>query len=242
MEKVNNRYNLRSLPGVRRGASGAVAGCHSMRSIGDEELSRRAPIDKYATAEQGVPSPTSLISLFLSLSSSPPSYLNETPRSSLSQSPIEPLTLDVVQEENPVLANQSAPTRGAKSVRRKWTREMNMFIWRTYLVITELETIKLPHISTLHQKFTCQFPEMRVSKQRVGDQRRTIIRNQLLDTETLASIRADVEEMLQTSGHTQEVLLQTVEPNHRMRWTTELNEAIMKAYYKITNLETNTMG
>ncbi|CAH2103545.1 unnamed protein product [Euphydryas editha] len=42
-ENRNRRYNLRPLPGGRRGTPGAGAGCHSMRTTSGGGLNRRVP-------------------------------------------------------------------------------------------------------------------------------------------------------------------------------------------------------
>ncbi|XP_028163341.1 uncharacterized protein LOC114354934, partial [Ostrinia furnacalis] len=119
---------------------------------------------------------------------------------------------------------------------------MNTFIWRTYLLITELETKTRTYLTILHQKFIEQFPEMTVSKQRVGDQRRAILRCKLLDTQTLTRIQAEVADILNSSTEYAGQQAQENTTNTRMRWNDEINETIMRIYYKITQMETNTTG
>ncbi|CAH2095696.1 unnamed protein product [Euphydryas editha] len=45
---------------------------------------------------------------------------------------------------------------------------MNEFIWRIYLILTKNETNTGLYLDTLHQKFIAAFPEMGVSRQRIG--------------------------------------------------------------------------
>ncbi|KAL0851472.1 hypothetical protein ABMA28_007269 [Loxostege sticticalis] len=93
-----------------------------------------------------------------------------------------------------------------------------------------------------------------VTRQRVGDQRRAIIRRKLLPQSTIDQIYNQVKAELQNTQtqnifqqHTQsrtstlntERQTNTNAPQSRMRWTTEHNETIIRAYYKITELETN---
>ena len=173
MEKSNHRYNLRPLPGVRRGAPGADAGCLSLRAVGDEELSRRALIGldpEYNTAEQSSSlSPISSLHPFSSTSSSNHSYAS-SPTSVHSGRNM--ILEDVVQEAN---ANISEPTFIIPKVRNKWSREMNEFILRTYLHLTLLETDTNTYLLPLYTKFIEKYPHMKVTRQRVGDQRRAMV-------------------------------------------------------------------
>ncbi|XP_075975709.1 uncharacterized protein LOC142976307 [Anticarsia gemmatalis] len=261
-------YNLRSLPGGRRGTSGAGAGCSSMRTVGDQESSRRAPIDKSMTADRrglnrralGVEvtaddSGDETNSLFSSIPSTRPSYMT---RSTSTLSTIS--TPDsVVQEVN--LDYELAPTSG--QTRRRWTPEINKFILRTYLQLTALETDTKTYLEPLHLKFIEKYPDIQVSRQRLGDQRRAIVRNKLLPQKIIDEIYREVKEelnQLQITLQTQHVqnpynqqnvptqnTVQTVSlrpqsqntTQTRMRWTNEQNEAIMRSYYRITNLGTN---
>ncbi|CAK1582479.1 unnamed protein product [Parnassius mnemosyne] len=276
MEMSNKRvYNLRSLPGERRGASGADARCHSMRTIGGEELSKRAPTEKTATAGRSElnrrahyveatadSTGDDTISLFSSIPSTRPSYVT---RKSVSLSTTS--TLDsVVQEVN--LDSKPAPTTSASSTRRRWTPEMNKFILRTYLQLTALDTDRKTYLEPLHIKFIEKYPNMQVSRQRIGDQRTAIINNKLLPQKTIEEIRNDVKEELDrlqlnhstqqshnSNDHVQQILTLTqsiqMQPRTpethstknrtqtRMRWTSELNEAIMRSYYRVTDLGRN---
>ncbi|KAG7297169.1 hypothetical protein JYU34_020144 [Plutella xylostella] len=136
---TTRRYNLRSLPGGRRGASGASAGCDSMRTIGDAELSRRAPVEQYATAEQS-DQESDPYSPYSSSATNPSYRSSPTLSSSFSILPV-----DVAQEASTV--SDSVPTTRSKCTRRKWTKDMNKFILRTFYQLTAMETdLKVYHI------------------------------------------------------------------------------------------------
>ncbi|KAL0852393.1 hypothetical protein ABMA28_000587 [Loxostege sticticalis] len=252
MELRSKRVCIMSLPGGdRRGTSGADAGCHSLRTVGGEELSRRALAgDKpeVTTADQidetSHHASNSPISSIVSSSSS----FRYSPTSS---STCSMQSEDVVQTAN--YANGSVPTTDSSKTRRKWSTEMNEFILRNYLQITKLETDTKVYLLPLHEKFIDRFPDMKdVTRQRVGDQRRAIIRKKLLPQSTIDHIYNEVKAELQntqpqinqytqsrTSTLNIERTANTNTPKSRMRWTTEHNETIIRAYYKITELETN---
>ncbi|XP_028158192.1 uncharacterized protein LOC114351251 [Ostrinia furnacalis] len=240
--------------GNRRGAPGAGAGCSSMRSAGDEELSRRAPVDKIATAETTLlrdsPSPQS--SLFPSPNSSPKSYEMASSKSPLSYNSSSEFSMDVAQETNSV--SISVPTIfNIRKPRMRWTDEYNEAIIRSYYRITKLESARTTYRKPLHQEFITQFPNLsHVSEQRVADQRRLIICNKLLSDSRLQEIRTDIAEELQinntqintktqdstlTSAHSNTQGTNTT--NTRMRWSDELNESLMRCYYIVTESETN---
>lgn len=155
-------------------------------------------------------------------------------------------TEDVVQV---TVVNDPAPTEVVTRARKKWTLDMNIFILRTYFILTSLESETNNYLSDLHTKFTEQFPNMEVSKQRVGDQRRSIIRNKLLTTQQINKTRMEAEIII-NSHLTQNItitsnatpLSQTTNPPQRMRWSNVVNETITRAYYRITELETNKSG
>ncbi|KAG6458991.1 hypothetical protein O3G_MSEX011139 [Manduca sexta] len=104
------------------------------------------------------------------------------------------------------------------------------------------------YLEPLHSKFQEKFPHMTVSRQRLSDQRRAIVRNNLLPQQTIDSIYREVKEDLEKT-HTQIQQTQQIQSHlyiqgtqqlgQRMRWTTEYNETIIAAYYKITKLETD---
>ncbi|KAL0901581.1 hypothetical protein ABMA27_006802 [Loxostege sticticalis] len=142
---------------------------------------------------------------------------------------------------------------------------MRTYILRTYLQITHLETDTNDYLTSLHASFIDKFPEMKdVSRQRVGDQRRAIMRRKLLPKNRIDEIYDQVKTEIQSS-HTNtdktqhndrriniEIMNKTYATvtrqntqttsnttRPRMRWNNEYNEAIIRAYYKITKLESN---
>ncbi|KAL0820164.1 hypothetical protein ABMA28_006097 [Loxostege sticticalis] len=181
-----------------------------MRTIGDEELSRRTSIEEYVTAEDSESSaslPSSDASSFVS-------------------------TEDVVQLA--LDAKKAAPTKAGQMTRNKWTNEMNRFILRSYFINNE--TDKRKYLQPLHEEFIRQFPDMKISRQRLGDQRRAIVRNKLLNDGEIAQIRNDVERYFQNSGNRIEHG-QEKELGQRKKVSSEVNETIIRTYYRITNLE-----
>lgn len=144
-------------------------------------------------------SPSSFISsthsLFQSPSSSPHSFENpSTSRSSTAT----PMSVDVEQEAEAI---RLAPTTGTtKRARITWTNDMNKFIWRTYLEITQLETHTKKYLEPLFVRFTQSFPDIQTHKQRLGDQRRAIIRNRLLAPEILEEIKQEVIQNMQNKA------------------------------------------
>lgn len=223
--RAMRKKRLGPLPeGNRRGASGADAGCLSMRTIGGEELSRRALVDQInITADDHDQHTLILVNNKLS---------STTPSSPLSS----PESASVAQATN---VNILVPSTDVIRARKKWTDEMNIFIWRTYLTVTSLETNTKKYLTTLTEQFNINFPEMNATKQRLGDQKRAIIRNKLLSTSLMDKIRSEVSEtILQTPQ------INATEPTRqtkltRMKWSNDINETIIKIYYSITELETN---
>lgn len=121
---------------------------------------------------------------------------------------------------------------------------MNKFIMRTYFKLTLLETDIKGYLPPLHTKFLEKFPHMQVSRQRVGDQRRTIVNNKILPIETINTIKDEVAtELRMTNTQVETTNSDKSQPSNtqtqRMRWTTEYNETIIRAYFRITNLETD---
>ncbi|CAG4926824.1 unnamed protein product [Colias eurytheme] len=103
---------------------------------------------------------------------------------------ISPTLADVEQE---AIATNPAPTATSnKRTRIYWTNEMNMFIWRTYLQITNLEQNTKQYLDPLYKAFTNKFPHIIVTKQRIGDQKRAIINNKMLPLDVLEQIKQEV--------------------------------------------------
>ncbi|KAL0870860.1 hypothetical protein ABMA27_004702 [Loxostege sticticalis] len=222
-----------SLPGGnRRGTPGAGAGCSSMRSAGDEELSRRALVDKHTTAEtaRDLISPiSSTHSLFPSPNSSPNSYQTQ-----VSTSPISEISVDIAQEAN----------SASVSTRMRWTDEYNEAILRSYYRITKLEAVKTTYRKRLHTDFITIFPNLcHVTEQRVADQKRLILSKKLVTQKKHMQIRNEIAEELNISNNITQsdstLPSLTNDPNSRMRWDDNLNKSLMKCYYIVTEMETN---
>ncbi|KAF9802031.1 hypothetical protein SFRURICE_004282 [Spodoptera frugiperda] len=144
---------------------------------------------------------------------------------------------DVVQEAVP--AEVTAPAQGGRRTRKTWTKQMNIFIMRHYFILTDLESNTRTYLTPLHARFTAEFPDMNASKQRVGDQRRAIVQRNFLTNEEISNIKAEVRLLLQHDPTASQNTDTTHIVSRRMRWTDQLNETIMKSYYRLTNLETD---
>lgn len=206
METRAKRKRRGSLPGGdRRGTPGADAGCFSMRTVSGEELSRRAPTDKDTTAginddgntlSEGALTPIPIepyspITSSYAPSSRAPSVSipSSSPTSKCNADPSIP-NLRVAQGVNTFMP---ASTKAGKTrVRMRWSKEVNIFIMRTYLYITKLETDMTTYRQQLHELFSRQYPEISVSEQRIADQRKTIVRNKLLSQEEVNQLREEV--------------------------------------------------
>lgn len=163
------RYNLRRRKIISHNKK------NSTKELTENKEVLSSPI---SSSQISIPSPTSSIRLF---------DLYDRPSSS---STISDGSEDVVQMAPAV---KTAPTTGQNRTRKKWSSDMNKFIWRTYLVVTEIETKIRGHLDILYKKFTDQYPNFDVSKQRIGDQRRAIVRNKLLPQNILDEIKEDVK-------------------------------------------------
>ncbi|CAG4944704.1 unnamed protein product [Colias eurytheme] len=110
---------------------------------------------------------------------------------------------------------------------------------RHYFILTNLESNTRTYLTPLHARFTAEYPEMNVGKQRIGDQRRAIVQRNFLTKQEINNIKEEIRILLQnptpaevnaTTEHTQQ---------GRIRWSDNLNETIMRSYYRLTNLETD---
>ncbi|CAG4980406.1 unnamed protein product [Colias eurytheme] len=177
----------------------------------------------------------------LSLYSSSSSSCFRSPTISLSSSSSSNLGLtDVAQEAESVQV--PVPNVSAAEVRKRWSKEMNEFILRTYLLLTNMESDTNAYLPPLHTKFLEKYPYMEVSRQRIGDQRRAIIQKNLLPKTTIDRIYKEVRIELQTNNnyHSAQLLSNTgTQIGQRMKWTKEYNESILKIYLRITQLESN---
>lgn len=88
---------------------------------------------------------------------------------------------------------------GKERIRMKWTTDVNEYILRTYYTITNMETNCKHYRDTLHRLFNEAYPDVEVCAQRIADQRRAIVKNNLLPQERIEQIRQEVEQLLQDS-------------------------------------------
>lgn len=117
---------------------------------------------------------------------------------------------DVLQEAR---ANQFATTKtGKPRERMKWDEEINIFIMRTYYYITKLDTDRTMYCSKLYDNFVQKYPHLKVSSQRIADQRRVIVRNKLLSENILENIKREVALLLKSDNNEQPNNLETVLP------------------------------
>ncbi|XP_050550436.1 uncharacterized protein LOC118279092 [Spodoptera frugiperda] len=182
-----------------RGTSSFIYPCHSERrallwstfrslATRGNHMITRSKLKKQSEAtpqlddESSQFSSSSSTSLFPSISSTSQSFC-VSPTPSLS-STIQ--SVDVVQLANSV--DEVVPTTRTVKTRRKWTTDMNEFILRNYLLLTNMETDKNAYLPSLHTKFLEKFPSMEVSRQRIGDQRRAIVQKKLLPQTTIDQI------------------------------------------------------
>lgn len=120
---------------------------------------------------------------------------------------------------------------------------MNSFILRTYYILTSLETNTKSYLPELQRKFTEKFPEMQVSRQRIGDQRRAIVLRKLLSSNKINELKKEAQIYINRSSNqnytSTQTTLSTLNSTQRMRWSDEINEAIIRHYFRITNIESN---
>lgn len=212
METRSKRKRIGPLPGGdRRGALGADAECYSMRTVSGRGLNRRTPTESLGrdiTAEDNDRlSDSRNNSPIEPYSPSTVSYTPSVPSSpTISTDQLTP-NLDVAREENSFLP--ASTKAGKPRMRMKWTNDVNLFIMRTYYYITKLETDLTIYRKRLHELFSQKYPDVKVSEQRISDQRRTIIRNKLLSQTVLnqlieeARLKLQEEEERHTDSQTQ---------------------------------------
>jgi Reverse transcriptase (RNA-dependent DNA polymerase) len=100
--------------------------------------------------------------------------------------------------------SQQTTKSGKVRQRIKWTDNMNICVMRHYYRITLLETRIIGYRQELHQAFRREYPLIDVTEQRVADQRRVIIKNNMLAVDTLNTIRREVENELQIDQENEE--------------------------------------
>lgn len=174
MVKTRSRKSLgkQPLPGERQGTSGATAGSDSMRDGGGRLLNRRAPA--------GSPEETTADNNQCRHPTSSPQH--STAAESVSQ--VMPETTKA----------------GKVRQRMKWTSEINEYIMRCYYRITNLESDATSYRQQLYLDFQQKFPNINVTEQRIADQRRVIVRNNLIPGAILERIKQEVALSLQNSS------------------------------------------
>lgn len=115
--------------------------------------------------------------------------------------PQTPIPVERVSNGNNLLSPETTEA-GRKRYRMKWMPEVNIFIMRTYYIITKMETDLTAYREQLHQKFIEKYPTMNVTAQRILDQRRNIIRNNLIPEIILEQIKSEIRNELQTETAT----------------------------------------
>lgn len=89
--------------------------------------------------------------------------------------------------------NRKASRRAETTKRMKWSREMNLNVIRTYLLVNECRDDPLPGWrQKLHSEFLKRYPDINVTEQNLVDRKRTIIRNNYLTQTDIDQLRRDV--------------------------------------------------
>ncbi|PZC73245.1 hypothetical protein B5X24_HaOG209892 [Helicoverpa armigera] len=220
------RLRNRVLPQAGTGANRDGESRPTASSLGCPSYSGGGTVSQPTAQSQTAAVPhddeSSCSSLFSSIPSSSQSFCI-SPSPSLSSASIQ--SVDVVQETN--FVNEPVPNTSTAPIRRKWTKEMNEFILRTYLHLTILETDTKTYLQPLHTQFSSKFPHMQVSRQRVGDQRRAIVNKKLLPQDAIDRIYEEVRGQLHVSPtQTQQHSTQnnTLHTGQRMKWEQRLSD------------------
>ncbi|KAH9631304.1 hypothetical protein HF086_012555 [Spodoptera exigua] len=101
----------------------------------------------------------------------------------------------LLQHQSPTPHNTE--TNHSSSRRMRWTDHLNETIMKSYYRLTKLETDFTTYRSLLHQDIISKCPSIaHLSAQRLADQRRSIVNNQLLSTDRLNEIREEVRNEL----------------------------------------------
>lgn len=183
METRSRKRIQESLPGERQGMSGAGAGHDSMRGVGGRALRRRTPVVQQATASQTQPHTESQTT-----TAAPPAE-------------------GAAQEFQPATTQAGLPRR-----RMKWTTSMNETIMRIFYKITNLGQEIIGYRQQLHAEFCRKYPNIEVSEQRVADQYRVILRNNLVPETRLNTIKREVEQEIHNHPDLQNIDANIEEP------------------------------
>ncbi|XP_050502317.1 uncharacterized protein LOC126881795 [Diabrotica virgifera virgifera] len=151
-----------------------------MRDVGGRVLRRRAPVTQTATAQQ---------------QEQQPQASQTTARA--------PLAEGAAPEHQPALTQAGRPRQ-----RMKWTVSINESILRFYYKVTNLGQETIGYRQQLYAEFCREYPDIQVSEQRVSDQYRVIVRNNLIPETRRNTIKSEVEREI----NNQELVLDQV-PN-----------------------------
>lgn len=109
-------------------------------------------------------------------------------------------TNDVVETPENDAEAIAPPASGGNrpgKVRFKWSLEMNIYLYRAYLLLTRMQTSTEPFAHRLHQEMITKFPEIQhKTVQNILDQRRQLFLRNRLPLDTIRQIRAEVAEQL----------------------------------------------
>lgn len=132
----------------------------------------------------------------------------------------------VASPADSVLLEQLLATTKAGKVRQrmKWTSNLNEYIMRVYYRATRLETEMTGYRQSLHAEFREKFPHIVVTEQRLVDQKRAILTNNLIPKVRLEQIKQEVAEEISSSNNGCP-LTQTIADSHVVPNSTQLDEA-----------------
>lgn len=151
--------------------------------VGDQVDPTRRRLEDQPGAEPSEPGGTDLLNI-----------TTNTQRSWITPSPSQSNTANHVVDERPppIKADNSK-----KRSRFKWTEDMNRCLYRTYLIITELETNKNKYGHELYKRMTETFPELKTkTMQNILDQRRSLFITNRLSRDVVENIRREVSQEL----------------------------------------------
>lgn len=187
MERKLRSRTIRPLPEERQGTSGAGAGRRSVRTTSGRRLNR--------WTSTGEPEETTPNTTHQRSSPEREETTHDTTHQELSsqerQEPVNqvPLAPSVSTASQPLTTKAGKPRQ-----RMKWTSLMNETILRVYYQVTNLGQITVGYRQQLHAEFCKVYPELQVTEQRIADQYRTILRNNLIPEGRRNEIMQQVEE------------------------------------------------
>jgi hypothetical protein len=107
------------------------------------------------------------------------------------------------QETQPVKSVSQAMLGTTKTGKPRqciqWSEGTDTFIVGQYHTITKLETMKIGYRRKLHDRIMKEYTEMKISEQRIAEQRRAIVTKNLLSKPWFEEIKAQVAETLKAT-------------------------------------------